>query len=332
MKETCRAENMEKLSIYITTYNRIEYLKIAVRSVFDQTSTDFKLYILDNCSTDGTEDYVLSINDPKVHYIKHPYNIGGIENINYAFEHCDSDYFCVFHDDDIFHSALLETEVLYMDQHVECAAVSCLSNYIDESGRIIKSNSDIDNDAVKEYSNTDFFENYINKQHNLIFPATMYRNQFVKEHRIRLKKSTGPCADVVLYMDIEKAGGVIAEIQKPLYSYRVYAEQDSSINFEKMLMQLIKYLNQDTYYSTLLNNNKKGKERYYRWYIRKLLIRVASQKINHRIAKQYFEEMRKELDGAFFYYYIVKMILCLEDIFPIPFKCAYRWAKERPDR
>ena len=169
MKETCKAENMEKLSIY----NRIEYLKIAVRSVFDQTSTDFKLYILDNCSTDGTEDYALSINDPKVHYIKHPYNIGGIENINYAFEHCDlewisnielddSDYFCVFHDDDIFHSALLETEFLYMEQHVECAAVSCLSNYIDESGRIIRSNSDIDDDVVKEYSNTDFFENYIN--------------------------------------------------------------------------------------------------------------------------------------------------------------------------
>lgn len=319
---------MNKLSVYITTYNRIEYLKLAISSILNQTFTDFDLYILDNCSTDRTEHFVLSIYDPRVHYIRHPYNIGGIENINYAFEHCESDYFCVFHDDDICHSTLLEAEILYMEQHIECAAVTCLSNQIDDSGRIIKLYSVIDNEAIRTYSNKEFFKNYIDKQHNLIFPATMYRNEFIKKSELKLKNSPGPCADVVLYMDIEKAGGVIAELQRPLYSYRIYADQDSSMNFENMLIQLIKYLNQDHYYSVLLNSNKKSKACYYRWYTRKLLIRAASKRIDIDVAKRYLEEMRKELNGTYFYHCIIKMILCLIAMFPSPFKWTYQWTKE----
>ena len=102
---------MNDLCIYITTYNRVQYLKLAIDSILNQSYDNFTLIILDNCSTDGTYEYVLSLKDSRVKYIRHSQNIGGGANINYAFKNCTSEYFCVFHDDDILNEKIIEKEI-----------------------------------------------------------------------------------------------------------------------------------------------------------------------------------------------------------------------------
>ena len=52
-----------KVVIFILTYNRVNYLKSAIESILNQTYSDFILNVLDNCSNDGTEEYVKSIED-----------------------------------------------------------------------------------------------------------------------------------------------------------------------------------------------------------------------------------------------------------------------------
>jgi len=47
---------MTKVSVCIPTYNRKDYLKEALESVFAQTYKDFEVVIVDDGSTDGTED------------------------------------------------------------------------------------------------------------------------------------------------------------------------------------------------------------------------------------------------------------------------------------
>ena len=102
-----------KVVIFVLTYNRVNYLKSALESILNQTYSDFILNVLDNCSNDGTEEYVKSIEDKRVNYIRHEHNLGGIGNISYAFKNCAGDYFAVFHDDDILHDNLLKEEVAY---------------------------------------------------------------------------------------------------------------------------------------------------------------------------------------------------------------------------
>ena len=123
-----------KVVIFVLTYNRVNYLKSALESILNQTYSDFILNVLDNCSNDGTEEYVKSIEDKRVNYIRHEHNLGGIGNISYAFKNCAGDYFAVFHDDDILHDNLLKEEVAYLENHEDCMAVSCLANNIDENG------------------------------------------------------------------------------------------------------------------------------------------------------------------------------------------------------
>lgn len=320
---------MGKIDIYITTCNRIECLKIMVASVLRQTFSDYNLYILDNCSSDGTEHFISSIQDTRIHYIRHGRNIGGTSNLNYAFEHCDSNFFCVFHDDDIAHCDLIEKELQYMEQHEECAAVSCLADNIDETGKIIWHCPVIANQSEKIYSDTDFFKTYLSRQKSFIFPATMYRNDFIKRNKIALKEDPGPCRDVVLYMDIEKAGGVLAEIQRPMFDYRIHSNQDSFANLEKMLIQLMQYLSQDPYYSMILNKCRSGKESYYRWYAKKLLIRAASKAIANQTADKYLKEMKTVLGGSGVCYWSARTLLYMEKMLPGLFENGYRSIKSK---
>ena len=315
-----------RITAFIVTYNRVEYLKKAIDSVLNQTCRDFELIILDNCSTDGTEEYIKSLNDERITYIRHEKNIGGGGNIAYAFAHCKGDYFAVFHDDDVLHTNFLEEAAAYLDSHEQCAAVSCLSNIIDENGSYTRI-TDEAKAQERTFSGSGFFAEYINNQRNFVFPATLYRTAFIKEKQINMTFAAGPCADVVVYMDIEKEGGTVAEIPKVLIDYRVYKNQDSSAHLEEMLIKLIQFLTKDAYYGQLLRRNLQGRKRYLQWYFRRLLAREASGCIDGTAAQDYLGRMNEALGRPGSRSNLYAVVLKAAGSIPGVSRLAYKTAK-----
>ncbi|MEL6812390.1 MAG: glycosyltransferase family 2 protein [Bacteroidota bacterium] len=47
-----------KISVYITSYNQKEYLKVAVDSVLAQTLQPYEIVIVDDCSSDGSQEVI----------------------------------------------------------------------------------------------------------------------------------------------------------------------------------------------------------------------------------------------------------------------------------
>jgi len=64
------------IAIVIPTRNRRLLLERAISSVLAQTLDDFELIIVDDGSTDGTEDYVLELRHPKIRYIAMREHVG----------------------------------------------------------------------------------------------------------------------------------------------------------------------------------------------------------------------------------------------------------------
>lgn len=64
------------VSVIIPTYNRCELLKRSVDSVLNQTYSDFELIIVDDGSTDGTEELIKSYGDDRIRYIRNERNCG----------------------------------------------------------------------------------------------------------------------------------------------------------------------------------------------------------------------------------------------------------------
>lgn len=58
------------VSVVIPTYNHSNYLGRALKSVFDQTYSNFEIIVIDNHSTDDTKQVIDSFNDSRINYLK----------------------------------------------------------------------------------------------------------------------------------------------------------------------------------------------------------------------------------------------------------------------
>ncbi|WP_295161153.1 glycosyltransferase [uncultured Brachyspira sp.] len=92
------------LDIILITYNRADKLKKIVSDILyeDSPIRNCSITFLDNCSSDGTSEYLkeLSIKYNNITHIRHKINIGGNANIVRAFEYVNKKYFWILCDDD----------------------------------------------------------------------------------------------------------------------------------------------------------------------------------------------------------------------------------------
>jgi len=64
------ATNLPLVSVIIPTFNHANYLGRAIQSVLDQTYVSWEAIIIDNHSTDNTDDIMIGFTDPRITYLK----------------------------------------------------------------------------------------------------------------------------------------------------------------------------------------------------------------------------------------------------------------------
>jgi glycosyltransferase involved in cell wall biosynthesis len=115
-----------KVSVLIPNYNYGHYLSESIQSVLNQTFTDFELIIVDNCSTDNSQEVISKfLEDKRVRFFKNENNIGLIGNWNKCLEYARGEYIKFLLSDDMFYPQLLEKFVPVMDNHPEISIASC---------------------------------------------------------------------------------------------------------------------------------------------------------------------------------------------------------------
>ncbi len=94
---------MEKpfFSIVIPTYNRGNYLKLAIKSILRQNYDDYEIIITDNASTDNTKEVIYSFRNKKIKYFKNKENIGFNRNLYKAINLAQGKYIFILGDDDL---------------------------------------------------------------------------------------------------------------------------------------------------------------------------------------------------------------------------------------
>ena len=59
-------DTTEKISVIIPTYNRANLIERSVRSVLDQTYDNLEVIVVNDCSTDDTQEMIGRINDQRL--------------------------------------------------------------------------------------------------------------------------------------------------------------------------------------------------------------------------------------------------------------------------
>ncbi len=72
----------KKIGVLIPTYNRVDFLSLALDSARAQTHENLQILVIDNSSTDKTSEYMATLDDQRVVYIVNEKNLGMIGSIN----------------------------------------------------------------------------------------------------------------------------------------------------------------------------------------------------------------------------------------------------------
>ena len=135
-------EQQTLITVVIPTYRRPQLLGRAIQSVLDQTYSNFRLKIYDNCSGDETESVVNSARekDARISYFCHPTNIGAIGNFNFGMRQIDTPYFCLLGDDNYLLPDFFEEAVRRLDGLSERTIFVGGIESVDDRGRLISRN------------------------------------------------------------------------------------------------------------------------------------------------------------------------------------------------
>lgn len=125
-----------RVSIGLPVYNGEEYIREALRSILDQTFTDFELIICDNASTDETESIcrAFSERDSRIRYYENDSNLGAAKNYNRTLKLAQGEYFRWACHDDKLAPRCLEACVDVLDERPEVALAYPQTQLIDAGG------------------------------------------------------------------------------------------------------------------------------------------------------------------------------------------------------
>lgn len=118
-----------KVSVVITTYNRLSFLKRAVESALNQTYP-CEVVIADDCSSDETQEYAKSLGD-RVVYHRNARNLGHSDTVNAGVSLATGEWIKLIDDDDYLAPNCLQVIVKAVAAHPQAAICSCQAIQVD---------------------------------------------------------------------------------------------------------------------------------------------------------------------------------------------------------
>ena len=104
------------VSVITPTHNRAGLIARAIQSVLDQTYPQFDLLVVDDASTDKTEDVVGTFGDPRIRYVRHPETKGAAAARNTGLDLSQGDYVAFLDSDDEWLPIKLERQLSIIRQ------------------------------------------------------------------------------------------------------------------------------------------------------------------------------------------------------------------------
>src|ERR1700691_5530373 len=108
---------MNKYSIILPVRNGGEYVKLCINSILAQTIPEFNFLVLDNCSTDGTAEWIRSLNDNRIILFPASQPLTIEENWSRIKDIPKNEFITLIGHDDILLPNYLETMGSLIDKH-----------------------------------------------------------------------------------------------------------------------------------------------------------------------------------------------------------------------
>jgi hypothetical protein len=122
----------------MAVHNGERYLPQAVDSVLVQTYRDFEFLIVNDGSTDRSDEILRSYSDPRIRILENPKNIGLTRSLNLGLQEARGSFVARQDADDRSDRCRLEKQVAFLETHNDAALVGSQFRVINEAGRVLR--------------------------------------------------------------------------------------------------------------------------------------------------------------------------------------------------
>ena len=204
---------MKTIAILTPTYNRGYILQKLFNSLLNQTVFDFKWYLVDDGSTDDTEEKSKDfINDKfEVVYIKKE-NGGKHTALNAGIKVINEELVFIVDSDDYLENNAVETIVIDWINYKNEADIAGLSYYkMHENGLVVGQKYPAHEDIVDTYTSMRINKNIKGDK------AEVYRTEVLKKYPFPEFKGEKFLSEAIVWNNISKAGYKLVFIGKSIY-------------------------------------------------------------------------------------------------------------------
>ena len=122
------------VSVIMPSWNTGRFIAKSIQSVIEQTYTNWELLIVDDCSSDNTDEVIANFHDKRIFYFKNEKNVGAALSRNRALREARGEWIAFLDSDDLWEPQKLEKQLAFMNQN---GYVFSYHNYekIDEEDR-----------------------------------------------------------------------------------------------------------------------------------------------------------------------------------------------------
>lgn len=124
------------VSVIFPVYNCGDFLYSSVTSILEQTYKNIQFIIINDGSTDQSENILNTFKDKRIKLISRE-NKGLIYTLNEAISLCEGEYIARMDGDDISHKERIYEQVKYLENNKNVAVLGCAANIIDMESKII---------------------------------------------------------------------------------------------------------------------------------------------------------------------------------------------------
>ena len=218
------------VSIILCTYNRAHTLKATIDSILAQTYTDFELILVDDGSTDRTQELLAEYSDERIRSYVLEENSFYCAAANFGLTKVRGDYIAFATSDDVWNLRKLERQLDYMEKRKDCGACFTFVHLIDENGdNADEKYKDMLNVFRKlYYSRRDWIQRFIFEGNCLCHPTAVVRKEVLdKVGGYHVFYSL--LADMELWLRIVRYYPIHV-IEEDLLGYRMFEDQTKQVS------------------------------------------------------------------------------------------------------
>lgn len=124
---------------FLTPTYKVNFLKLAIDSMLQQSFSDFEIIISDDCSPYNVSDIIKKYNDSRIKFRRNTSNLGGkklVDHWNLLLKESDAEYVIIASDDDIYQPNFLEVIDSLALKYPYVNVLRARVQKIDENGEI----------------------------------------------------------------------------------------------------------------------------------------------------------------------------------------------------